>query len=131
MPSTYLHGAFEVVSLEEHVLGKVHRPPDHRDVHDLRLGGVGVVFVWEISMGGAVFASFVPVWGASHFYGRCVWSCVCCEGGVVTLERYLKGRGTNPLITRMSMKDVWLGTYLQTTTTTTTTTRDINCCDGV
>ena len=28
------------------------------------------------------------------------------------LERYLNGRGTKPLKTRMSMKEVWLGTYM-------------------
>ena len=36
----YLHGAFEVVSLEEYVFGEVHGPPDDGDVHDLALGEV-------------------------------------------------------------------------------------------
>ena len=30
---------------------------------------------------------------------------------VLTFERYLNGLGTKPLITKMSMKEVWLGTY--------------------
>jgi hypothetical protein len=30
----------------------------------------------------------------------------------LTFDRYLNGRGTNPLSIRMSTNDVWLGTYI-------------------